>query len=78
MYVCLECGEIFDEPDTWSEYHPYGEGYAEELWSGCPSCNGAYVEAFKCDCCDEWINDDYFEVEDKKYCKDCCQLVKLG
>ena len=77
MYVCVECGCVFSEPDYWEETHGLDYG-PYESWSGCPCCGGAYVETFKCDCCDEWINDDYIKIEDKRYCKDCCQSVELG
>lgn len=76
MFVCLECGEIFEDPQYWEETHGLDHGPYEQ-WSGCPSCGGAYTKAFKCNCCDEWINDDYFEVDDKRYCKDCCRTVEL-
>ena len=69
-FVCLECGEIFDKPIEWEETHrldtpPY------EKFSGCPYCGGAYTEAPICDCCGEWITDDYIKVDDKRFCNNC-------
>ena len=56
MYICLDCGHVFDEPDTWNEHHPYGEGYATEAWSGCPRCKGGYEEAVECNVCGEYFS----------------------
>lgn len=77
LFVCLECGEIFEEPVYWEETHgldtpPY------EQWSGCPYCKGCYTEAHRCDCCDEWITDDYIIVNENRYCQDCYRPVELG
>lgn len=78
MFVCIECGEIFEEPIYWEERHglsspPY------ERFSGCPSCRSGYTEAFKCDCCDEWIDELYIETEDdKRYCLNCYQVRHVG
>lgn len=55
MFICNECGHIFDEPGTWNEYHPYGEGYVAESWSGCPHCHEGYSEAVECECCGEYF-----------------------
>lgn len=79
MFVCLECGHLFSEPEYWSESRGECFGFpAYEEWSGCPVCRGSYIEAFKCDCCDEYITDDYFVVDDQRYCKDCCREQTLG
>lgn len=77
-YVCIECGTIFDEPIHWEERHgldtpPY------EQWNGSPCCHGAYTEAHKCDCCDEWIDDVYIKTDDgKRYCLECYRVHQLG
>jgi hypothetical protein len=78
LFVCLECGYVFEDPIIWEELYPYGEGYAGKKMSGCPSCYGAYTKAYRCDCCDEWIVDDYIKIEDKRYCQECYQSVELG
>ena len=55
MYICKNCGNVFEELDSWTESHPYGEGYADEYWSGCPYCNSTSVdEAELCEICDEY------------------------
>ena len=78
LFVCFECGSIFSEPLYWEETHgldspPY------EQWSGCPYCKGDYIEAFKCDCCEEWITDSYIKTDDdKRYCENCFTKRDLG
>ena len=44
-YICLDCGEKFDEPASWQESR--GEFWGvpcSETVSGCPYCKGDYVE----------------------------------
>lgn len=78
MFICYECLKVFDEPKIWVEKHglntpPY------EHYSGCPSCGGAYTEAHRCECCDEWIDDVYIKTEDdKRYCLECYRVYHLG
>jgi formylmethanofuran dehydrogenase subunit E len=78
-YVCLECGEIFDENeiDCWEETHGLDYGPYEPR-SGCPYCGGAYVEAYRCDGCGEYINTEtYVEIDDQKYCEGCFTIRRL-
>ena len=78
MFVCLECGHVFSEPDCWEETHGLDYG-PYESWSGCPSCHGGYIEAFKCDCCDEWIDGPYIKLEsDERICQYCYTNYELG
>ena len=77
-YVCLACGEVFDEDDieSWIEYH--GLDYGGESWSGSPCCQEDYVDAYECDCCGEYITSDtYVEIEDKRYCENCFTINNL-
>jgi hypothetical protein len=54
MYICENCGEVFEEFGTYYEHHPYGNGYATEEWSCCPYCKDTdIVEAHECECCGE-------------------------
>ena len=77
MWVCVECGELFEEPEHYVEKHNLDSPPYEE-WDGCPECAGTFVEAFRCDCCDEFITGDYFEIENgKKYCQECCRSYEL-
>jgi hypothetical protein len=77
MLVCLDCGHVFEEPNSWQETHGLDIPPYEQM-SGCPMCSGSYIEAYECDACGEWINDDYFIVGDERFCNDCCQRVELG
>lgn len=76
--MCLECHTIFEEPHYWQEKHgldvpPY------ESFSGCPHCMGGYTEAFRCDCCDEYITGNYVKTDDgKRYCESCICSMQLG
>ncbi len=77
MFVCIECGCLFDTPVYWEERHgldtpPY------EQWSGCPRCYENYIEAFKCDFCGEYITSDYIKTEDdEKFCDNCYRVMEL-
>ena len=77
-YVCLACGEVFNEDDivSWTERH--GLDYGGERWSGSPCCRENYVDAYECSCCSEIINtDQYVEIGDEKYCWDCITIKRL-
>lgn len=80
MFVCVECGHVFHEDDVaiWEETHGLDYG-PYERWSGCPECYGSYVEARKCDCCDDWISGTYIKTEDDmRYCENCYRVMDLG
>ena len=77
LFICTECGCLFEEPVEWEERHgldtpPY------EKWSGCPQCHGNYVETYQCDCCGEWIEDYYIRIGDDRYCQNCYVEYALG
>lgn len=56
MFVCENCGDVFEECETVEEQHPYGEGYATERWAVCPCCGSSNIdEAKKCEHCGEWV-----------------------
>lgn len=65
MYICLECGEMFEDFTTWTE--PHGEQLC-----GCPYCKGAYEEAKECVVCGE-----YYLEEDltNGVCEDCAERM---
>lgn len=77
MYVCLDCGKLFAEPELIVEKHgldypPYDEYF------GCPECGGAYAEAPECDCCGHYITNDYVETIDGLiYCEDCYSIKNI-
>ena len=78
MLVCLDCGNIFDEPKRWEETHGLEYGPYEH-WSGCPDCGGAYVEAHRCDGCGEWIaTETYVKMGNERYCEDCFEICDLA
>lgn len=70
MFVCCECGHVFSEPECWEEQHGLDYG-PYESFSGCPRCGGAYTETYRCDCCGEYITDDYVQIGDEMYCDNC-------
>ena len=78
MFICLECGTLFEEPEYWTETHgldtpPY------EHCCGCPSCSGAFTETYRCDSCDEWIVGSYIKLENgERICEDCYITYELG
>lgn len=56
MFICDDCGNVFDTPDVIIEKHPYGEGYADERLGVCPCCKSTEIgEAEKCSHCGEWV-----------------------
>jgi len=57
MFICLKCGEVFLEPGTYREKHPYGDTYAEELFACCPECSGEITEASQCSQCGTYVPD---------------------
>ena len=71
MYRCIECGQVFDEPDTWKEDRGEFWGVScSETMSGCPECQGDYEEVFECEECGEWFFED--ELEDG-LCEKCAE-----
>lgn len=80
LFVCIECGETFLEPARWEEDRGECFGFpTHEAVAGCPYCFGSFTEAHRCECCDEWIVDDYMKTEDgKRYCSNCTTQMKLG
>ena len=78
MFVCLDCGKTFDEPDCWEETHGFNYGPFEEF-DGCPYCGEAYVEAHECSCCGEWITGPYIKTRDgDRICENCYVSYDLG
>ena len=80
MYVCIECGQTFSEPIRWEEDRGEYFGFpAYEGVSGSPCCHGDYTKAFRCNCCDGWITNDYIKTDnDLRYCENCYQRISIG
>ena len=71
MYLCIECGALFDEPRRTIETHGL-DGPPYEVWNVCPECGGAYVETVRCHMCADWITSDYVELNNGSiFCSDC-------
>lgn len=71
MYICKECGHIFEEGEqsTYIERHDEVDGFPE-YFSCCPVCGGDYEEAVICEACGGAFHPD----DDRmvgKWCKDC-------
>ena len=77
MFVCIDCGEVFEESKHWQERHGLDTPPYEE-WTGCPQCGGSYTIAYRCDDCGEWITDEYIKIDDARYCSNCYQITDLG
>ena len=78
MWVCTNCGHIFEEPDRWEERHGFDYGPFEKF-SGCPECGEPYVEAHKCDECDKFIVTKYIKTASgQRICENCYNTMEIG
>lgn len=78
MYLCLDCGGLFEKPYEYKEQHGF-DSPPHETVSCCPYCKGDYVKTYQCDSCGGWIeNNTYYEVDKNKYCEQCCTKLNLG
>lgn len=74
MFVCKECGALFDEPVINCDMHglnapPY------EVTQVCPSCGGTFCEAPYCRTCGEPISGEYIELYDgSAVCPECYSI----
>ena len=71
MYICKDCGTLFNTPVEYTEKHgldspPY------ETWYGCPECSGAYTNTFECDVCNKYIIGEYAKVTNGMKICDAC------
>ena len=82
MFICLECGHIFDDEEVlvWQEDRGEYWGYqCSERVSGCPRCGGDYTNTYRCSCCDEWIVGKYIKLEDgERICENCYNTYEIG
>lgn len=80
MFLCLECGAIFETPRLYREHQGEYFGYsAYEEYEACPCCAGAFVETYECDCCGKWITGEYVELADGSlYCEECYCIKDIG
>ena len=78
MFICLDCGCVFDEPKHWIETHGL-DSLPYEEWDGCPSCGGTYAETYKCDNCGDWINGEYVKLKNSdNFCENCYEIREIG
>lgn len=79
LLVCLECGEIFEEPKLWQEDRGEYFGFPSyERFLGSPCCEGNYAKAHQCDSCGDWITDNYIKIRHQRYCQNCYETIELG
>ena len=83
MYICNECGAVFDEPAVEREVHFWIDGSPVEEFSACPECGDTdFTEAFECDGCGEYCSlfSDIAYIDEKgdKYCTASCALLSHG
>ena len=78
MYICTECGEVFEEPVMIKDDpSPAGvsltSGYY--VYESCPHCSSDRIEeAEQCKCCGEWY--DHNKGSDV-LCDDCYDTVEM-
>jgi DNA-directed RNA polymerase subunit RPC12/RpoP len=52
IYICLECGHVFDEPEIVLEIHDELPEHPVERFCACPDCgDGGFEEAQYCSLC---------------------------
>lgn len=79
QFICLECGELFDEPAKIIERHGLDSPPYEEM-AVCPHCGGAFTRTIVCAACGEPITGDYVVLNQSRdcYCDACYTLRALG
>lgn len=78
MYICLDCGKLFEEPRKYVETHGFDSPPYEE-WYGCPECGGVYTETKRCDNCGRWIRGEYIKLDGGYYyCDNCYEVRDIG
>lgn len=74
MFICLECGTIFEEPKIFTETHGLDSPPYEKFY-GCPRCGCSYAETYKCDICGKYIEDEYIITDKGDIICDSCYAV---
>lgn len=59
MYICMDCGDVFEEPRMVKERMPdYWGAPAWEEYGTCPFCGSVeYTEARRCDRCGAYMGE---------------------
>ena len=69
MFICRDCGEIFDDFKIVKDPRPYGEQTVYEEFGVCPHCESdACEEAQPCTRCGEYFAEDELEEGLCDYC----------
>lgn len=54
LYICDDCHEVFDQPNSFYEIHTELDDMAREYFSCCPNCGStSFSEADYCEECEE-------------------------
>ena len=78
MFVCLDCGKIFETPYHCIDRHGFDTPPYEE-WDESPCCGANYADVLVCDGCMDYITDDYIKlVNGDRYCSECFRRYELG
>lgn len=72
MYICNNCGAVFESTVSIHEYHDKIDNQIEE-YHGCPYCKSDDIcEAVQCSMCGEYVAYDYIILKDGTIaCSDC-------
>lgn len=76
MYVCVECGYIFNSYKINNNPCVCFGFPCSEKTKGCPKCGGSFTEAIKCNICREYIDGDYVELDNGSCVCDSCYRLK--
>jgi hypothetical protein len=78
MYICLNCNNVFAQPNQYEERHGFTYGQFEKIYR-CPYCDdNEFVETYRCESCGQWIDTDtYVEIDERKYCENCFTINSL-
>ena len=66
MWICNDCGAVFEEPRQ-----THNGGTYDEPWTECPVCGGGYERAELCDICGCWKHPD--DMASKHCCDGCAE-----
>lgn len=71
MYICKDCGVLFEAPDEIPEFHPAGDGFVRENFGYCPNCGSSHFEtAYPCQRCGVLVADSDYLFHLCKTCED--------
>ena len=71
MYICQDCGHIFEEPVGYLDRHGLDSPPYERA-SACPACCGSFVEAAVCEGCGTCFDD----AEGYGLCPNCLSQLR--